>query len=340
MRGLRLTTTDEPGFWEVNGYHLYGDPWRERGTGATRPARLETGRGARGRSRDGAGEDLRLDVPDWPGHLPGQHVDVRLTAEDGYQAQRSYRSHPLRRTPLELTVELVEDGEVSPYLTEELAPATASSCAGPSAGTSSGSRLGAGRSSSSPAAREWCRSARCCSRLASDGGSVQATLLHSSRSWEDVIYRDELTELAGTDIRVVHTLTRSQPEGWDGYARRVDAQMLAEAGPARTHVRTSTSADRRRSSRRSQTRSSSWDTIRPRCARSASGRQEAEMDELTLDGNAAAGILQQVFAAEVTTARGTCAGCGQVDALGAVVLNSGRAWCFAAANATRCSSRS
>jgi ferredoxin-NADP reductase len=76
-------------------------------------------------------------------------------------------------------------------------------------------------------------------QLASEGGGVQATLLHSSRSLEEVIYRDELGGLAGADIRVIHTLTRSQPEGWDGYARRVDAQMLAEAGPgtdARPHV--------------------------------------------------------------------------------------------------------
>jgi ferredoxin-NADP reductase len=75
--------------------------------------------------------------------------------------------------------------------------------------------------------------------LADEGGSVPATLLFSSRSWEDVIYRDELERYDGGDVRVVHTLTRSQPEGWQGYDRRVDAAMLAEAGPGpdeRPHV--------------------------------------------------------------------------------------------------------
>jgi ferredoxin-NADP reductase len=182
---------------------------------------------------------LRLDVPDWPGHLPGQHVDVRLTAEDGYQAQRSYSIASPPATPLELTVELVEDGEVSPYLTDELRAGDRFELRGPVGGYFVWERsrggplfLVAGGSGVVPFRAMLLQ-------LARDGGGVQATLLHSSRSWEHVIYRDELTELAGADIRVIHTLTRSQPEGWDGYARRVDAQMLAEAGPdpdARPHV--------------------------------------------------------------------------------------------------------
>ena len=182
---------------------------------------------------------LRLDVPDWPGHLPGQHVDVRLTAEDGYQAQRSYSIASPPDRPLELTVELIEDGEVSPYLTEELHAGDRFELRGPVGGyfvwePSRGGPLFlvAGGSGVVPFRAMLLQ-------LASEGGAVQATLLHSSRSWEDVIYRDELTELAGADIRVVHTLTRSQPNGWDGYARRVDAEMLAAAGPgpdARPHV--------------------------------------------------------------------------------------------------------
>jgi ferredoxin-NADP reductase len=174
---------------------------------------------------------LRLNVPDWPGHLPGQHVDVRLTAEDGYQAQRSYSIASLQGTPLELTVELIEDGEVSPYLAEELRAGDRFELRGPVGGyfvwePSRGGPLFlvAGGSGVVPFRAMLLQ-------LASEGGGVQATLLYSSRSWEDVVYRDELTELAGADIRVVHTLTRSQPEGWDGYARRVDGQMLAEAGP-------------------------------------------------------------------------------------------------------------
>jgi ferredoxin-NADP reductase len=176
---------------------------------------------------------LRLNVPDWPGHLPGQHVDVRLTAEDGYQAQRSYSIASPPGTPLELTVELIEDGEVSPYLAEELRAGDRFELRGPVGGyfvwePSRGGPLFlvAGGSGVVPFRAMLLQ-------LASDGGGVQATLLHSSRSWEDVIYRDELSGLAGAGIRVVHTLTRSQPDGWDGYARRVDADMLAEAGPGR-----------------------------------------------------------------------------------------------------------
>ena len=102
-----------------------------------------------------------LDVPGWPGHRAGQHVDVRLTAEDGYQAQRSYS---IASAPdgarLELTVERLDDGEVSPYLTGELRPGTASSSAARSGATSSGSRGRAARSCSSAAARASCRSWR------------------------------------------------------------------------------------------------------------------------------------------------------------------------------------
>jgi len=182
---------------------------------------------------------LRLDVPDWPGHLPGQHVDVRLTAEDGYQAQRSYSIASPPDRPLELTVELIEDGEVSPYLTEELRTGDRFELRGPVGGyfvwePSRGGPLFlvAGGSGVVPFRAMLLQ-------LASTGADVHATLLHSSRSWEDVIYRDELTELADAEIKVVHTLTRSQPEGWDGYARRVDSEMLTEAGPppdARPHV--------------------------------------------------------------------------------------------------------
>jgi ferredoxin-NADP reductase len=174
---------------------------------------------------------LRLDVDDWPGHLPGQHVDIRLTAEDGYQAQRSYSiaSAPASGE-LELTVELVEDGEVSPYLLEELREGDRFELRGPVGGyfvweASRGGPLFlvAGGSGVVPF-RSMLR------QLVDEGGGVEATLLLSSRTWDDVIYREELAGLDG--VRVVHTLTRAQPEGWDGYARRVDLQLLAEVGPA------------------------------------------------------------------------------------------------------------
>ncbi|HEX2293575.1 MAG TPA: ferredoxin reductase [Gaiellaceae bacterium] len=174
---------------------------------------------------------LRLDVDDWPGHLPGQHVDIRLTAEDGYQAQRSYSiaSAPASGE-LELTVELVEDGEVSPYLLEELRAGDRFELRGPVGGyfvwePARGGPLFlvAGGSGVVPF-RSMLR------QLVDEGGGVEATLLLSSRTWDDVIYREELAGLDG--VRVVHTLTRAQPEGWDGYARRVDLQLLAEVGPA------------------------------------------------------------------------------------------------------------
>jgi ferredoxin-NADP reductase len=176
---------------------------------------------------------LRLNVEDWPGHLPGQHVDVRLTAEDGYQAQRSYSIGSARGAPtLELTVERLADGEVSPYLCDELQPGDRFELRGPIGGyfvwePSRGGPLFlvAGGSGVVPF-RAMLRD------LADQRADIDATLLFSSRSWDDVIYRDELGQLNSGSIRVVHTLTRSQPEGWTGYRRRVDADMLAEAAPA------------------------------------------------------------------------------------------------------------
>ena len=175
---------------------------------------------------------VRLDVPDWLGHLPGQHVDVRLTAEDGYQAQRSYSiaSAP-GAANLELTVERIDDGEVSPYLTDELCPGDAFELRGPVGGyfvwePSRGGPLFlvAGGSGIAPLMAML-------RHLADTGAGTPARLLFSSRSWEDVIYREELEALDGEAIRVAHTLTRSQPDGWTGYSRRVDPEMLAEAGP-------------------------------------------------------------------------------------------------------------
>jgi ferredoxin-NADP reductase len=182
---------------------------------------------------------IRLDVPDWPGHLPGQHVDVRLTAEDGYQAQRSYSiaSAP-GASQLELTVERIDDGEVSPYLTDELQPGDRFELRGPVGGyfvwepSRGGPLLLVAGGSGVVPFRAMLR------HLEEVGGGVPATLLLSSRSLDEVIYRAELDGLGG-GIRVVHTLTREHPAGWDGYARRVDAEMLAEAGPPaaeRPHV--------------------------------------------------------------------------------------------------------
>jgi ferredoxin-NADP reductase len=183
---------------------------------------------------------IAFDIPDWPGHRAGQHVDVRLTAEDGYQAERSYSigSAP-DGVRVELTVERLDDGEVSQYLTDVLRAGDQIELRGPVGGyfvwePAQGGPvlLVAGGSGVVPL--------MAMIRLrAAAGSDAEMRLLLSSRSWDDVIYRDELERLEGDGLRVVHTLTRSQPRGWSGYARRVDAGMLAEVGPGpaeRPHV--------------------------------------------------------------------------------------------------------
>jgi ferredoxin-NADP reductase len=176
---------------------------------------------------------IAFDVPGWPGHRPGQHLDVRLTAEDGYQAQRSYSiaSAP-DGSRVELTVERIDDGEVSPYLADELRAGDQIELRGPVGGyfvweppLGGPLLLVAGGSGIVPLM------AMIRSRVAS-GSDVDTRLLFSSRAWEDVIYRDELERASADGVRVVHTLTRAQPPQWDGYARRVDAQMLTEVGPS------------------------------------------------------------------------------------------------------------
>ena len=173
-----------------------------------------------------------LNVPDWPGHRAGQHVDVRLTAEDGYQAQRSYSiaSAPEDRR-LMLTVERLPDGEVSPYLVDEVRRGDALEIRGPIGGyfvwqAAMGGPLllvagGSGIVPLMAMLRHRARSAV----------AVPARLIYSSRAWEDIIFREELELLAEkpNGPEVVHTLTRSQPRGWKGYTRRIDGQMLAEA---------------------------------------------------------------------------------------------------------------
>jgi ferredoxin-NADP reductase len=174
---------------------------------------------------------LLLDVPGWPGHLAGQHVDVRLTAEDGYQAQRSYSiaSAPEDRT-VAITVERLDDGEVSPYLVGEVTVGDKVELRGPIGGyfvwRASDERpllLIAGGSGIVPLM------AMIRHRAAAEH-KVPARLLYSSRSFEDVIYRVELDELASRrdGLVVTHTLTRSQPPGWSGFARRIDRDMVAQ----------------------------------------------------------------------------------------------------------------
>jgi ferredoxin-NADP reductase len=171
-----------------------------------------------------------LDLPGWPGHRAGQHVDVRLTAEDGYQAQRSYSiaSAPEDRD-LVLTVERLDDGEVSGYLTEELRPGDELELRGPIGGyfvweASLGGPLllVAGGSGVVPF-RAMLRHHQ------ASGSEVPARLLYSARTLDDVIYREELATSASQDaIDIRFALTRAWPDGWDGYRRRIDRAILEE----------------------------------------------------------------------------------------------------------------
>jgi ferredoxin-NADP reductase len=175
---------------------------------------------------------IALDAPHWPGHRAGQHVDVRLTAEDGYQAQRSYSIASAPESErLELTVERIDDGEVSPYLTAELRPGDELELRGPIGGhftwdASSGGPilLLAGGSGLVPLMAML-------RHRAATRSDADARLLLSAASWEDVLYREELERTGDDGVAVAITLTRAQPDGWRGWSRRVDAEMLSAVGP-------------------------------------------------------------------------------------------------------------
>ena len=175
---------------------------------------------------------ISLSVPDWAGHRAGQHIDVRLTAEDGYQAEREYSIASAPGEPVSITVERLEDGEVSPYLTEELRVGDELELRGPVGGyfvwdvADGGPLLLLAGGSGVVPLRAILRHRE---RV---GSTVPVRLLYSSRSLADVIYRSELDQ-PSEGVTVIHTLTRQQPPGWTGYARRVDQQMIAEvAWPA------------------------------------------------------------------------------------------------------------
>jgi ferredoxin-NADP reductase len=174
---------------------------------------------------------LLLDVPDWLGHDAGQHVDVRLTAEDGYQAQRSYSiASPPDDSRLAITVERLEDGEVSPYLVGEVKVGDKIELRGPiggyfvwKAGDMRPLLMIGGGSGIVPLMamirHRWASRTK-----------PPARVLYSSRTLEDVIYKDELDRLGaqGDGLAVAYALTRAQPRGWKGYARRIDREMVSE----------------------------------------------------------------------------------------------------------------
>jgi ferredoxin-NADP reductase len=175
---------------------------------------------------------LVLDVPGWGGHRAGQHLDVRLTGEDGYQAQRSYSIASAPEGGVTITVERIADGEVSPYLAGEVRAGDRFEVRGPiggyfvwTAALGGPLFLVAGGSGVVPLMAML-------RHRANANSTVPAVLLYSSRSPEDIIYAAELDKLAARNdgLKIVYTLTRTQPSGWSGYSRRIDRAMLAEAG--------------------------------------------------------------------------------------------------------------
>jgi ferredoxin-NADP reductase len=173
-----------------------------------------------------------LTLPHWTPHRPGQHYDVRLSAPDGYQAQRSYSvaSEPERRGEIDLTVERLEDGEVSTYIHDVLIPGDQIEVRGPIGGyfvweaSLGGPLLLIGGGSGIVPLMAMIR------HRAAAGSRVPTRLLYSSRTPEHVIYAEELARLSAAHdgLEVFHTFTRAQPPGWTGYARRIDGPMLAE----------------------------------------------------------------------------------------------------------------
>jgi ferredoxin-NADP reductase len=179
---------------------------------------------------------ISFGLADWTGHRAGQHLDVRLTAEDGYSAERSYSIASAPGEPVAITVQRIDDGEVSPYLTEELRAGDELEVRGPIGGYfvwdggPDPVLLVAGGSGVVPL--------RAIVRHRKRGGSsTPMTLLYSARTAADLIYRSELDGYAG-DVSVIYTLTRDNPPGWTGRTGRVDSAMLGSVAwpPARRPV--------------------------------------------------------------------------------------------------------
>ncbi len=170
---------------------------------------------------------LTLAVPDWLGHRAGQHLDIRLTGDDGYRAERSYSIASAPGEPVAITVERLDDGEVSPYLTQDVQAGDEFEVRGPIGGyfvweaTDPAPLLLLAGGSGVVPLRAMLR------HRSQTGSSVPARLLYSVRSLPEVIYRAEL-DAEPDGVQVTYTLTRQQPAGWTGYARRLDPAMMAE----------------------------------------------------------------------------------------------------------------
>jgi ferredoxin-NADP reductase len=168
-------------------------------------------------------KSFRIELPMWMPHLPGQHYDVRLTAPDGYRAQRSYSvaSSPLDEGEIELTIDRLDEGEVSPYFHEVVVEGDQVEVRGPFAsyfvwrGEKPVLLLGGG-SGVVPLMAILRHRRRTMPEL-------PMRLVYSIRAAEDVIYADEL----GDDALL--TFTREPPEGWTGHTGRIDAALVGEA---------------------------------------------------------------------------------------------------------------
>ena len=224
---------------------------------ATRPTRLawRVATVVAVRDETARARTLVLDVPEWPGHRAGQHVDVRLVAEDGYEAQRSYSiASPPEEATVALTVERLDDGEVSPYLVDTLQVGDGLELRGPIGGyfvwtAADGGPLllVAGGSGVVPLAamlRHHAHAAALPAALPAAHPAAHAPvpvrLLYSVRTLQDAIFREELERLgARAEVDVVLTLTRDAPGDWTGYRRRIDRAMLEQVAwpaAARPHV--------------------------------------------------------------------------------------------------------
>jgi len=175
---------------------------------------------------------IGLGVPSWPGHRAGQHLDVKLTAEDGYSAERSYSIAAAADDPVAITVERLDDGEVSPYLTEDVRVGDELEIRGPVGGyfvwekDDGGPLLLVAGGSGIVPLRAILR------QREHTGSDVPVRLLYSARTQSELIYRDELDGYHD-GVEIIYTLTREQPAGWTGYTRRVDGAVLTEtAWPA------------------------------------------------------------------------------------------------------------
>jgi ferredoxin-NADP reductase len=166
---------------------------------------------------------ITFDAPNWPGHLAGQHMDVRLTADDGYQASREYSIASAPGEPPQITVQRLADGEVSPYLVDDLREGDTLEIRGPVGGyfvwrpSPTPLVLIAGGSGIVPL-RSMLR------YRAQSGSDTPARLLYSARAQTDIIYRSELSSYEG----VTYTFTRQPPPGWTGHTGRVTADMLGD----------------------------------------------------------------------------------------------------------------